>query len=76
MASVQGPLLSLKATGTFGKTITYQGRGSNTAAFVPVTPYDPKSVSQLGIRDYISKGIYYYHKLTPAYITAWNAFVI
>lgn len=75
MAKVQGPLLSLSASGTLGRTLTYQGRPSGTAVFLPKTPYDPKSGGQLGIREYISLGINYWHQMSTAYIAAWNAFV-
>ncbi len=75
MAKVQGPLFSLSARGTLGRTITFQGRPAGTAVFLPKTPYDPKSFSQLGIREYITSGIYYWHQLTPGYIQMWRDFV-
>ena len=75
MAKVQGPLFSLKATGTFGKTLTYQGRGSNTAVFLPRTPYDPKSISQKAIREYITRGVEYWQNMSIPYHTLWNSFV-
>jgi len=75
MAIVKGPLLSLSASGTFGKTLVYQGRKSGTAVFLPKTPYDPKSSAQLGVRQYVSLGIYYWHQLSPANIASWNNYV-
>jgi len=75
MAKVLGPLMSLDARGTLGRTLTYQGRRSGTAVFIPKTPYDPKTTAQLGIREYIQLGIYYWHTLPAAYITAWNEFI-
>jgi len=76
MAKVQGPLMSLKATGTFGKTLTYQGRAGSTAVFLPKTPYDPKSVAQVAHREYVKRGIYYWHTMGALYQTLWNNFVI
>lgn len=75
MAMVKGPLFSLQASGTFGRTITFQKRPSGTAVFIPKSPYDPKSINQLAHRDYIQRGIYYFHKLSPAYIQSWKDFV-
>lgn len=76
MAKVQGPLFSLKAAGTFAKTLTFQGRAGTTAVFIPKTPYDTKTVTQLGIRAYIKSGVSYWQGLSPAYQTQWNNFVI
>lgn len=75
MAKVQGPLFSLKAQGTFGRTLTFQGRSGSTAVFLPKTPYDPKTESQLAIRDYIKLGVNYWKSLPADYKTAWNDFV-
>ena len=75
MAKVQGPLFSLKATGTFGKTLTYQGRSGSTAVFLPKSPYDPKSVQQLNIRAYVSLGVNYWRGMGLPYQSQWNNFV-
>ena len=75
MAKVKGPLMSLDARGTFGKTLTFQGRPSGTAVFLPKTPYDPHSLTQLSIREYIRLGVSYWHGLSVDYIADWNNFV-
>ena len=75
MAKVQGPMLSLKAEGTFGKTITFQGRKGSTAAFLRKVPYDPKNITQQNIRSYITKAVDYWQKLPAEYVSKWNNFV-
>jgi hypothetical protein len=76
MGKVQGPLFSLQATGTIGKTLTFQKRAGTTAVFTPVSPYDPKSISQLKIRSYLTLGVSYWRSMLNTYKTAWNTFVI
>jgi len=75
MAKLQGPLFSLTAKGTLGKTITYQGRPSGTAAFLRTIPYDQKTVTQRNIREYVSRGVFYWQNLGLPYQTLWNKFV-
>ena len=75
MAKVQGPMLSLKAEGTFGKTITFQGRKGSTAAFLRKVPYDPKNATQQNIRGYMTLAVDYWQKLSPVYQSQWNDFV-
>lgn len=75
MAQVRGPLFSLNAAGTFGGTLTFQGRAGTTAVFLPKSPYDPKSTAQLAHREYIKQGIGYWKGLPAPYRALWNAFV-
>ena len=75
MAKVQGPLFSLNARGTFGGTLTYQGRAGTTAVFLPKTPYDPKSNPQMAHREYIKMGVSYWHGLPTPYKALWSALV-
>lgn len=75
MANVKGPLLSLKAAGTFGKTITYQGRPSGTAAYLRTTSYDKRSDDQATTRDYFLSAATYWGKIGLPYQTQWNSFV-
>jgi hypothetical protein len=75
MAKVLGPLFSLKATGTLGKTLTFQGRAGTTAVFAHKSPYDPKSIGQLAVREYITLGVYYWRHMGSVYQTIWNQFV-
>jgi hypothetical protein len=67
--------MSLKGTGTFAKTLTYQGRAGSTAVFLRKSPYDPKSPGQLAIRQYVTQGVYYWRSMGGAYQTLWNNFV-
>ena len=75
MAKVLGPLFSLKAVGTLAKTLVFQGRAGVTAVFAKKNPYDPKSISQLNVREYISLGVSYWHSMGSTYQTQWNNFV-
>lgn len=75
MAKTHGPLMSLSAHGTFGKTLTFQRRAGTHAVFLPKSPYDPKSERQLAIRDYIANGVSYWQNLGSAYQALWGGFV-
>ncbi len=75
MSKVQGPLMSLRGTGTLGRTLTYQGRPSGTAVFLSKTPYDPKTISQLNIRAYVALGVTYWQTMGAPYHALWRAFV-
>ena len=75
MSKVQGPMLSLKAGGTFGKTITFQGRRGSTAAFLRKVPYDTRTDVQSNIRGYVASGVSYWQSLPTEYISKWNDFV-
>lgn len=75
MAKVHGPLFSLKATGTFGRTLTFQTRAGSTAVFLPVSPYDPQTAKQLAIRAYMAQGVSYWQSLSAPYKALWNAFI-
>lgn len=75
MAKVQGPLFSLRATGTLAGTLVFQGRAGSTAVFPRKSPYDPKSEGQLMIRDYISRGVYYWQHIGATYQAVWNEFI-
>ena len=75
MAKTNGPLMSLGAFGSIGKTIVFQRRKGTTAVFIKKTPYDLKSAEQLIHRDYIKSGVYYWHKLTPEVVQDWDDFV-
>ena len=75
MAKVKGALMSLDASGTLGRTIVFQRSPSCVRVFPRVSPYDPKSIGQLSIREYIRKGIYYWHNIGAPYVAQWNAFV-
>jgi hypothetical protein len=75
MAKVKGPLFSLDAHGTLGRTIIYQRSPSGVRVFPHFVPYDPKTAAQLNIRQYIRLGVYYWHSLPAEYVQQWNNFV-
>ena len=75
MARVQGPMLSLKASGTFAGTIVFQGRKGSTAAFLRKKPYDTKQTIQMVKRDYMTHAVDYWHGLPLVYTSLWNDFV-
>ena len=75
MPVVTGPLMSLAASQTLGGTLVYSQWKGRFYVRMKVTPYNPKSAYQTGIRNTISKGVLYFTK--GAYITAsektwWN----
>lgn len=75
MSKVLGPLFSLSASKKFGKTIVYQrGRGGHRA-FKRTVPYDPKSDSQLAMRDYFGEARASWSDLTKGEQSEWNQFV-
>ena len=77
MARLTGPLFSLDARQSIFHTICYSAwKGLNYARLV-VTPYNPKSAYQTGVRNTMSKGVFYFTKGT--YVTApqktwWNTY--
>ena len=75
MANVSGPLFSLGATKTFGKTIVFQQRKGGTTAYGKVIPYDPKTATQRNIRQYVSLGVTYWQALPGNYKNLWNNFI-
>lgn len=75
MAKVTGPLFSLKASGTLGKTLTFQERISTTVVYSRTVPYDTKVAKQMSIRGYVTEAVSNWKKLPPEYITLWNKFV-
>lgn len=56
MAKVTGPLLSLSASGTVGKALTFANwKGINTAR-IASTPSNPKTVNQMANRAFLAAG--------------------
>lgn len=54
MAKLTGPLMSIAASGTFGKTIVYSIWKGRAYARERVVPSNPKSAKQLGVRAMMS----------------------
>lgn len=50
MVKLTGPLFSMGASGTIGKTITYAKKGGTAYARQRVVPFNPKSAPQSGFR--------------------------
>jgi len=77
MARLTGPLLSLDASGSIFKTLVYSKWKGLNYARLSVTPYNPKSDAQLGIRETISMGVMYFTKgsyIAAAQKTWWNTY--
>jgi len=75
MSKVEGPLFSLEASKTFGKTITFQRRPSGHSAFLRTVPYDPHSPGQYAMRVYMGQARSSWTNLSADYKLAWNDFV-
>ena len=60
MPRLTGPLFSLDARQTLGNTIVYSAWKGLNYARMRVIPYNPKSAYQTGIRDTITKGVFYW----------------
>jgi hypothetical protein len=75
MVKVRGPMFSLSACKTFGKTIVYQRTISGFKAYSKVIPYDPKNREQYFIRAYFGAAQKAWRSLPLGYRQAWNAFV-
>jgi len=77
MARLTGPLLSLDASGSIWNTIVYSKWKGLNYARLSVTPYNPKSAYQTGIRDTITWGVLYFTKgdyVAAAQKTWWNTY--
>lgn len=68
MPRLTGPLFSLDARQTLGKTIVYSAWKGLSYCRLRVIPYNPKSAYQTGIRNTMTKGVMYFSKGT--YVTA------
>lgn len=76
MSKVTGPLFSLSASKTLGKTITYQRTLSGHKVYKWTVPYDPQSAGQYAMRVYMGQARRGWRGLSAAYQQAWNEFVI
>jgi len=77
MARLTGPLLSLDASGSIFGTLVYSKWKGLNYARLSVTPYNPKSAYQVGIRDTMSFGVMYFTKgayVAAAQKTWWNTY--
>jgi len=77
MPRLTGPLFSLDARKTLGKTIVYSAWKGLNYARLRVKPYNPKSAYQVGIRDTVTWGVLYFTKggyVADAQKTWWNTY--
>jgi hypothetical protein len=77
MARLTGPLLSLDASGSIWDTVVYSKWKGLNYARLSVTPYNPKSDYQTGIRNTITLGVLYFTKgdyVAAAQKTWWNTY--
>lgn len=56
MAKVDGPLMSMTATGTYGGTLTYARRKGVNVVRQRVTPANPQTAGQMAARNRLSTG--------------------
>lgn len=75
MSKLIGPLFSIEAWKTLGKTIVYQRTVSGHKAYVRVVPYDPKTHVQYIYRAYFGSAQKAWRGLPLEYRIAWNNFV-
>ena len=76
MSKVLGPLFSLSASKTLGKTITYQSTKSGHKVYKRTIPYDPKSAGQYAMRVYMGQARKAWRGLSAVYQKAWNDFIL
>jgi hypothetical protein len=72
-----GPLFSLDARKTLGKTIVYSAWKGLNYARLRVIPYNPKSAYQTSVRDTITFGVMYFTRgdyVAAAEKTWWNTY--
>lgn len=77
MPRLTGPLFSLDARKTLANTITYSAWKGISYARLKVTPYNPKSAYQTGIRQTMRMGVHYFTKGTyvaAAQKTWWDIY--
>jgi len=77
MARLTGPLLSLDASGSIWGTVVYSKWKGLNYARLSVTPYNPKSAYQTGVRDSMTWGVLYFTKgdyVAAAEKTWWNTY--
>ena len=77
MPRLTGPLFSLDARQTLGKTIVYSAWKDINYARMRVVPYNPKSAYQTGVRETMTWGVLYFTKgdyVTDSQKTWWNTY--
>lgn len=74
MAKVLGPLLSLAASGTLGKTVTYRNTPTRAVALRRVLPMRPPSAAQQGERQKGSWAAASWRALGEYQRLAWGAY--
>lgn len=75
MAKTNAPLLSLGATGTIGKTVTFGSWKGVGYARQRVTPANPRTTAQTATRNVFRSGGQSWRLLPTAAVNAWTEFV-
>ena len=73
MPKVKGPLFSVNARKSLGKTLTYQGRPGGTAVYPYKKPKVPLTDRQLRQRDLIKWCVYQWQQLSDGTKAEWEA---
>lgn len=60
MAKLTGPLFSLDARQSLADTVVYSAWKGQSYARIKVKPYNPKTAYQQGIRETVTKGVWYW----------------
>jgi len=72
MAKTEGQLLSLSASGTLGKVLTYQGRKGFRHTHRKSTPRNPKSAAQIADRLLFANAVAAWQELTTEQKQVYN----
>ena len=72
MAKTEGQLFSLRAYGTIGKIITYQGRRFFRHSHKKALPRNPRTIAQKIDRQHFATAVSLWQSLTPAEKKEYN----
>ena len=75
MVRVTGPLLSLRASKSIARTITFQRRRGKDTAYLYSKPSGPASAAQQEIRQNMSEAVQLWKTLTPEEQQKWQEFI-
>lgn len=73
MAKTEGQLFSVRAYGTIGKILTYQGRGGYRHTHKKAIPKDARTPAQLADRQAFATAVAGWHNLTDEQKAVYNA---
>ncbi len=75
MVRVKGPLLSLRASKSIARTITFQKRRGKDTAYLYSKPSGPPSAAQQEIRQNMAEAVQYWKMLSPEEQQEWQDFI-